>query len=480
MRHWLFVLSLLGTAWLVTACGREPCPSGQVRIIDTCYEVGDAGARGDGGARGDELPPAPDDPELDDDDDGGSPDDEGSPAAVMDASTKPDGGTAATGSACKEGYAQSGGQCVDTDECFEGTHACHLSAKCENKPGTYDCVCPLGLAGGGREGFACSSRLSVGPRGACALRGKDIQCWGTNSLGYDGLNAADVWRVAPTPPAMGVSSGLDYSCALLEDGGIACWGANGDGQLGDGTTLDRIEPRRVLQLSNARAIATGSSHSCAVLSDGSGRCWGLNTDGQLGNGTFAATKVPVQPKLSGKVASIAVGGSNTCAVLRSGAVECWGKGALGSSTVTRSATPVLVEDLRGVRSLTTALVSSNLVCASSGNAPLCWTEREVSGLLAMNGWPDKLVFNSRTPALPELLGSQVALGFDYVCWWSDKGDALCSGNSMTRRLPASKRVLSVGVGLYTSCALLEDGAVACWMNIAPSNTFDERWSIDLW
>ena len=64
-----------------------------------------------------------------------------------------------------------------------------------------------------------------------------------------------------------------------------CWGENADGQLGDGTTTDRLVPTAVMGLIGAVEIAAARSHSCARRSSGTLLCWGSNEYGQLGDGS---------------------------------------------------------------------------------------------------------------------------------------------------------------------------------------------------
>lgn len=46
---------------------------------------------------------------------------------------------------CYNGYELQNGKCQDIDECKQSP--CHKTAKCENTPGAFICICPDGLLG---------------------------------------------------------------------------------------------------------------------------------------------------------------------------------------------------------------------------------------------------------------------------------------------------------------------------------------------
>src|SRR5947208_2205757 len=106
-----------------------------------------------------------------------------------------------------------------------------------------------------------------------------------------------------------LSVAASHACHVVNDGTVRCWGNNGFGQLGDGTTTGRLTPVTVSGLTNAVAIAGGSNHTCALLAGGTARCWGDNGFGQLGDGTTTNLLTPVT--VSGLTNAVAIaGGSN--------------------------------------------------------------------------------------------------------------------------------------------------------------------------
>ena len=104
-----------------------------------------------------------------------------------------------------------------------------------------------------------------------------------------------------------ISAGGVHTCAIV-NGAAQCWGSNRSGQLGDGTTMDSNFPVGVVGLDDGvTAIAAGdrghlfisggdnahSVHSCAIH-HGFIKCWGYNGDGQLGNGSTANVSLAMQ------------------------------------------------------------------------------------------------------------------------------------------------------------------------------------------
>jgi len=234
---------------------------------------------------------------------------------------------------------------------------------------------------------------------------------------------------SPSPPVSFpadhgiVAAGGRHSCELESNGSALCWGANDQGQLGDGTRDDHTEPTVVAGDLSFSQLSAGASHSCGISRDGDAYCWGNNDRGQLGDATTLERDTPVRVGAAGPFKSVRAGFSHSCALARNGAVFCWGSnayGQLGTGVGLTSARPAEVGG--GLR----------------------------FGALAV-GW-------NHTCA--------ITVGGELYCWGSNSGGQLGDGTREDRRLPtrvtAGTRFMSVAAGNQHTCAVSTGGDVYCW------------------
>lgn len=306
-----------------------------------------------------------------------------------------------------------------------------------------------------------------------------------------------------------VVAGGSHTCALLEGGFVRCWGGNTRGQLGYGHTANIGDGEPVASEGyvglggRAVKLAAGAEHTCAVLNTGKVRCWGANGQGQLGYGhtldvgdnewVWSAGDVDV----GGLVQDITAGASHTCALLTTGKVRCWGQGAYGqlgygnTTTIGDNETPATAGDvdvggpvlqLSAGKAHTCALLSTGRV--------VCWGYNS-NGQLGYPGYYSMPYYpyfdnvgDTETPASVgsvELYGTalQVAAGADHTCALMSFGAVKCwgygaygqlgYGKSSTLPTPTAEIVNLGGASAYVvtaggahTCALLSTGKARCW------------------
>ena len=291
-------------------------------------------------------------------------------------------------------------------------------------------VAPVGVRGLADPATA----IAAGANHTCAVtRPGSVMCWGYNPYGQLGggttRSPVDAVEIKGLPaPAVAVAAGEQHDCAVLSAGAVVCWGDNRRGQLGDGTTTSGAAPVAVEGLAGAAtAIAAGQHHTCALTSAGGARCWGSNEFGQLGDGTTTNRLQPVAVEgLAGGVVAIAAGTYHTCALTGDGAAWCWGRngsGRLGDGTTLDRRAPVPVAGLgEGVVAIA---AGDTHACALMGTGGVkCWGSNR-SGKLG-----DGTERSRRTAVAVVGLTSPavaIAAGWDHTCALMSTGGVKCWG-----------------------------------------------------
>jgi alpha-tubulin suppressor-like RCC1 family protein len=176
-----------------------------------------------------------------------------------------------------------------------------------------------------------------------------LYAWGSNNYGQLGDGTA-VDKLSPVPIAgndwVEFVAGLDHNLALKSNGTLWAWGSNNYGQLGDGTTVDKLSPVPIEETdTDWGEIASGWNHSLAQKSNGELFAWGRNDAGQLGDGTTVDKLSPVQIGSDEKWQKIEGGSWHTIARKSDGSFSSWGLnnyGQLGDGTTINRGLPVTV------------------------------------------------------------------------------------------------------------------------------------------
>jgi alpha-tubulin suppressor-like RCC1 family protein len=227
----------------------------------------------------------------------------------------------------------------------------------------------------------CSLSLALTTKGG-------VLAWGSGRNGELG-NGSTRNHIRPVRVALprgtrvkAISAGGGYGLALTTTGHVLAWGGNFDGQLGDGTTADRHRPVRVKLPAGARvsAIAAGGGSSFAVTSAGL-FAWGANEQGQLGDGSTTNQHKPERITLppsvqsAGRVTQLASGCQFTVALTARGQVLAWGtnfRGQLGDGTMTDSHVAVKAKLPHGTRVTSISAGCAHALALTGAGRVLSW------------------------------------------------------------------------------------------------------------
>jgi Regulator of chromosome condensation (RCC1) repeat len=309
-------------------------------------------------------------------------------------------------------------------------------------------------------------------------------CWGYNANGQ--LGNDDTSIVTPTPVAtlgglafqtISVSKVEDITCALTTAGAAYCWGANEQGQIGDGTKTRRLVPTAVAGGLTFKSVAVGNGHVCGIATNGAAYCWGSSPNGAFGDGTVGEHLTPTPTAAGMSFQSVVAGSDYTCALTTAGAAYCWGlgfSGQLGNGVSGVSDTPVAVSGGLTFRSLA---AGGRAACGltTTGKA-YCWGDDFYGTLgdgtdgtsgnmrrlvpVAVGGG---LTFQSLSAGFETMCGTTAA-GAGY-CWGYNYG-ALGDGTQDHRSSPVpvagGLNLQTIAGGTGYACSVTTAGAVYCW------------------
>lgn len=376
--------------------------------------------------------------------------------------------------------------------------------------------------GGGRVCADGSCKVGCWVNGSLLNEGQSVSCSATGSLGTcaSGTRTCTSGQLSncSIQPASGdtctignddncngtpndtackvtrIATGGNHTCAVLSDGMVRCWGENGSGQLGDGSTTFSSKPVLVRGLRNVASVTAGANNTCALISDGSLNCWGDNSGGQLGtmpsSTPYSSLPVALSPTTSAPASAVAVGTAHICYVVKSdGTVRCLGQssyGRLGNGTTTTGpvTTPVTVTGLSNVASISAGY--SHTCVSLTDLSVRCWGQDNL-GQMGDGGstTPASTPVIIKDHGYPMSIMISVVSGpsGDHVCSLRNDGEAVCWGRGSSGQLgdgvirDASpnpvpvltsdlsdniRGMVSMAAGANHTCAVMVDSTGLCW------------------
>lgn len=304
-------------------------------------------------------------------------------------------------------------------------------------------------------------KIGAGFGFACAVMDDGgVRCWGSNSRGNLGPAKSDIDAATPvqvpgvanaTEIIVGGDSGSsgDIACAITKDRDVWCWGGV---QMIPNNNDSKTEPRAIPELKGIVSLALGGGNGYAVKPDGKVWGWGSSAFNTMNDGNKGSGPDKPLHEIPGvtNAKHVTAGLNHACVALGDGTVSCW-----GYSGKQQSATAIA--GVAGATALYTE-AGRDTTCAATKDAMLCWGDSQ------------------EPKPMKALAGAKKVIGRNHMCAIADDGSVWCWGDNTfgqlgddgkTRYEPTkvktlAKRAVDLAVGHVFTCAALEDGSAACW------------------
>lgn len=307
----------------------------------------------------------------------------------------------------------------------------------------------------------------------------NLYCWGANANGQlgDGTTSAKSIPTAVTGNYLWSTIKADIdTCAVSSNGLAYCWGADTNGRMGNGSSASgSAAPYPVQGGYSWQAIDNSITHGCGIRSDGSAYCWGSGANGRLGQGSTSSSEIPVAVSGGYTWTKITAGGTHSCGIRDNGSAYCWGmgnNGRLGTGNTADQNVPTIVSGSGWTWIDISA--GDDFTCGiRSTGAAYCWGNNTLQGHLG-----DGTSADSTTPSLVTggHLWSKLNVGHAHTCAIKNNGNLYCWGAGANGRLgnnatgnqqsPVSvsgaiTNWTEIDAGDTTTCGIA-NGTAYCW------------------
>jgi alpha-tubulin suppressor-like RCC1 family protein len=336
--------------------------------------------------------------------------------------------------------------------------------------------------------------ITIGSDHACNLASGGIAwCWGRNGrqgmIGLEKLGDKEIStvpvRVRGDHRFVQLATYGTTTCGLTAEGKAWCWGYNGWGSLGTGSSSPAQSPLPLAVAGDLtfRSISAGETHLCAVTTVDRAYCWGFGQYYQFGNPSAKSADEPTRAANEMLLSSISAGGDATCGVAPSGDAYCWGWNGAGqdgggqkpSNGNTYTKTPgKVVGDLKFRAVSTSSSYACGIVASGRG---YCWGVSTMVGSVVTNNvsTPTPIALDAPLRAIStgKTHACVVTTSDEVYCWGANKQGQLGAGiaNGSVKPIRSAGELkaaevsaanVSVGFAAFT-CAIAADRLTTyCW------------------
>ncbi len=338
-----------------------------------------------------------------------------------------------------------------------------------------------------------SIKISLAMNNTCAIKDGILKCWGHNTFGQVGIGGSS-YSPETTPQLVKLPAGrktvlvvaeTHYTCALLDNNDLTCWGKNEHGLWPGGTIRSRRPLKVPITGGRIKSFVTGGHmeyNYCVILDDDSLKCWGTNRHGELGHSPWnPKVDIPTPVPIGGLVSSVVKASSVACSILKnSGVLKCWGKNlyrAVGIGSVSPAVrSPKTVTLGEKATSVSIGKWGSDVCAILESGILKCWGGN-TNGLVGVNSLsplvplPTQVNFGAGLTVKSLKSGYSrhncVILSNDTLnCWGSNSFGEVGNNSRINQKTPQivnlGGKVKSFELGLNYTCAILDNNNLKCW------------------